>query len=491
MSKIIRNIPNSPLVVQTGKFTGRSPKDRYIVRSKQSEDFVEWGERNTEISLDQFNVLHQQIKTYFESKKTFLFEGNVIADHRYTYKINFETEESWYINFASNIFRQDNVLTNVNNINIFHAPFFQANIKDSELKNTNFVILNIDEKIILIGGTGYAGEIKKSVFSLLNYHLINDDVLPMHCSANFDSKNGTSIYFGLSGTGKTTLSSDSSKKLIGDDEHGWSDQGIFNVEGGCYAKVVGLNAIKEPEIFKASNSPNAIIENVVVDSDGNIDFDNTSITENTRSCYSLNAMDNVFLEENAPHPSNIIMLTCDAFGVLPPVSKLSIEQAIFHFVSGYTAKIAGTEAGVREPKATFSSCFGAPFMPRFIMDYAYLLEKRISQHQSRCWLINTGWWGGPYGTGSRIDLQTTRLILQKCINDSFDHNSFEKSKYYNLSFPTHLDSQKKITLNPVNKWVNEDTYRVASNKLLQLFKSNFINLNLGKNIILKKGSIYY
>ena len=255
MSKIIRNIPNSPLVVQTGKFTGRSPKDRYIVRSKQSEDFVEWGERNTEISLDQFNLLHQQIKTYFESKKTFLFEGNVIADHRYTYKINFETEESWYINFASNIFRQDNVLTNVNNINIFHAPFFQANIKDSELKNTNFVILNLDEKIILIGGTGYAGEIKKSVFSLLNYHLINDDVLPMHCSANFDSKNGTSIYFGLSGTGKTTLSSDSSKKLIGDDEHGWSDQGIFNVEGGCYAKVVGLNAIKNQKYSKLQILP--------------------------------------------------------------------------------------------------------------------------------------------------------------------------------------------------------------------------------------------
>ena len=472
--KIIRKTPSLPLIVHTGKFTGRSPKDRYIVKTSKDIKHVEWGTRNRDISPEQFKVLHHGINQYLQSKKKFIFSGNVIADQQYNYKIHLETEEEWYIKFASNIFRQDNFSSCVSEISILHAPLFHAKTDVHGVKNSNFVIINLEKNIILIGGTGYAGEIKKSIFSLLNYHLINHDILPMHCSANFDKENGT------------TLSSDVTKELIGDDEHGWSTQGIFNVEGGCYAKIFGLNQKKESEIYQATHSPDAIMENVVVNNKGNIDFEDASITENTRSCYPLSVIDNVFSQESAPHPSTIIMLTCDAFGVLPPVSKLSAEQAIFHFISGYTAKIPGTETGIQEPKATFSACFGAPFMPRHIIVYANLLYKRILKHQPRCWLLNTGWWGGPYGIGKRIDLAITRSILKKCISNSFEKNFFLKSKHYNLSFPAYLDRKKEITLNPIDKWSDHKAFENTSKKLLALFKKNFSNLNLPKNSFAEK-----
>ena len=490
--KILQNYSTAPLIVYTGKFTGRSPKDRYFVRTLDNENVIEWGLRTRPVSESTFDDIYKKLNLYLAQKINFDFKGNVISDQLFAFSIILTTEEKWYIQFAKNIFRNDNFSSFRGEIEILHAPSFLLSEKYEDIDNSNFVLIHPEKKIILIGGTGYAGEIKKSVFSLLNIDLINHSILPMHCSANFDANKGTTLYFGLSGTGKTTLSSDSTKKLIGDDEHGWSPSGIFNVEGGCYAKVEGLEEKKEPVIYKATHAPGSIIENVALDSKGNIDFNNTTITENTRSCYSLNEIVNVFKEEYAPHPSTIIMLTCDAFGVLPPVSKLSLEQALFHFVSGYTTKIPGTESGIKAPVATFSPCFGGPFMPRFITDYANLLEKRIAKHQSQCWLINTGWWGGgPYDGGKRINLSITREILNKCIADTFMSDTFTQSEFFNLSFPSFLDDKKKISLNPANKWENKENYKKTAVHLSNLFKENFNKLNMESNSSIQNGCIFY
>jgi phosphoenolpyruvate carboxykinase (ATP) len=489
--KILRNLPSQSLIVNTGEFTGRSPKDRYFVQTNKNKKIIDWSKRNKLVSEKTFNILHLQLQAYLIENINFEFKGNVISDSQNSYGINLLTEEKWYTQFAKNIFRNDNFSSFRGEIQILHAPSFLLSEKFEDIDNSNFVLIHPEKKIILIGGTGYAGEIKKSVFSLLNIDLINHDILPMHCSANFDSNKRTTLYFGLSGTGKTTLSSDSTKKLIGDDEHGWSPSGIFNVEGGCYAKVVGLDEKKEPVIYKATHAPSSIIENVVLDSKGNIDFNDTSITENTRSCYSLDEVDNVYAKECAPHATNIIMLTCDAFGVLPPVSKLSVEQAVFHFVSGYTAKIPGTETNIKVPRATFSPCFGGPFMPRFILDYANFFEKRIVEHQSQCWLINTGWWGGPYGEGQRIDISITREILDKCINDFFTSDTFVQNEYFNLSFPSFLDDEKTISLNPANKWKNKEKYKKTALYLSDLFRENFYKLNMENNSLINKGCIFY
>ena len=488
--QIFHNDSSAPLIVYTGKFTGRSPKDRYFVKTADNENVIEWGVRNRPVSESMFDDIYKKLNAYLAQKTNFDFKGNVISDQQFAFSITLTTEEKWYTQFAKNIFRNDNFSSFRGEMKILHAPYFLLAEKYEGIDNSNFILIHPKKKIILIGGTGYAGEIKKSVFTLLNIDLINHDILPMHCSANFDSNRGTTLYFGLSGTGKTTLSSDSTKKLIGDDEHGWSPSGIFNIEGGCYAKVVGLEKNIDAVIYKATHAPSSIIENVVLDSKGNINFNDTSITENTRSCYSLVEVDNVYAKEYAPHATNIIMLTCDAFGVLPPVSKLSVEQALFHFVSGYTSKIPGTETNIKVPFATFSPCFGGPFMPRFILDYANLLEKRIAEHQPQCWLINTGWWGGPYGKGERIDLSITREMLNKCITDSFTSDTFVQSEYFNLSFPSFLDDEKTISLDPSDKWENKEDYKKTTVSLSNLFKENFYKLNMENNSSIKKGCIF-
>ena len=470
---IIREEISKPLVVRTGKFTGRSPKDRYFVKTKKNKEYIDWGKRNQSVSEKTFDKIFQEIQEYLIQKINYSFKGNVISDSQNSYGIDLLTEQRWYTQFAKNIFRNDSFSNFLETIRIYHAPFFNLKKDFADINNRNFVILHPDKNIILIGGTGYAGEIKKSVFSLLSIALLDQDILPMHCSANYDLQNGTTLYFGLSGTGKTTLSSDSSKELIGDDEHGWSAKGVFNVEGGCYAKVIGLLEKNEPVIYKATHHPTSIIENVVINSNNIIDFKDKTITENTRSCYSLDVIDNTFGKELAPHPSTIIMLTCDAFGVLPPVSKLTIDQAIYNFISGYTAKIPGTESNIIEPIATFSPCFGGPFMPRIINDYAELLRKRLKQYNSQCWLINTGWWGGAYGIGDRIDLSITRLILENCIKNSFDPNKFIHSKFFDLQFPNFLDEDMKISLNPIDKWTNKLEYEEAARNLNILFKKNY------------------
>ena len=474
--KIIREEKLKPLIVHTGKFTGRSPKDRYLVRNTENKDVIDWGDRNQSISEEIFNQVYQKIQEYLLQEINFSFKGNVISDSSNSYGVELLTEERWYTQFAKNIFRNDSISSLNKTIKIYHSPSFIFKKKINDIQNSNFVIIHPSKKIILIGGTGYAGEIKKSVFSLLNIILIDQDILPMHCSANYDEKFGTTIYFGLSGTGKTTLSSDSKKKLIGDDEHGWSKNGIFNVEGGCYAKVSGLNQNKEPDIYNATQHPKSVIENVILDSNNNVDFNDISITENTRSCYSLEVIKNVYKKELAPHPKNIIMLTCDAFGVLPPVSKLNIDQAIYHFISGYTAKIPGTESEITKPKATFSPCFAGPFMPRFIKDYSDLLRIRLKKYESQCWLINTGWWGGAYGIGSRIDLLITRKILDKCISNTFNQNNFKQSNFFDLKFPSFLEDEMITNLDPLDKWVDKKMYKESANNLNKLFEENYNKL---------------
>ena len=474
---IIREEILKPLIVHTGKFTGRSPKDRYFVKTNLNKDLIDWGKRNQPISEKTFDIIFQKIQEHLIQEINYSYSGNVISDSQNSYGVDLLTEERWYTQFAKNIFRNDSFCNFTKIIKIFHAPSFFLKNNFEDVNNSNFVILHPDKKIILIGGTGYAGEIKKSVFSLLNITLLDQDILPMHCSANYDLQNGTTLYFGLSGTGKTTLSSDSSKELIGDDEHGWSNKGIFNIEGGCYAKVVGLDKKKEPAIYKATHSPTSVIENVVINSNNLIDFNNTSITENTRSCYSLNDVDNIYKNDLAPNPSTIIMLTCDAFGVLPPVSQLNIDQAIFHFISGYTAKIPGTESNIIKPIATFSPCYGGPFMPRFINDYADLLRNRLQEHNPKCWLINTGWWGGAYGIGKRIDLSITRTILNKCIKNSFDANQFIQNEYFDLKLPKFLDEEMKISLNPIDKWKDKIEYKKAAISLNDLFIKNYSNFS--------------
>ena len=475
---IIRDQKLEPLIVHTGKFTGRSPEDRYFVKTKENENIINWNLRNQSISEKIFEDVYEGIQEYLFKKINFAFKGNVIADSNNFYAVELLTDEQWYTQFAKNIFRNDNFSNYAETIKIYHAPSFYLKQKLKEIKNSNFVILHPEKKIILIGGTGYSGEIKKSVFSLLNILLVDKNILPMHCSANYSEENGTTIYFGLSGTGKTTLSSDSSKKLIGDDEHGWTADGIFNIEGGCYAKINGLEKNKEPDIYNATQHPTSIVENVILDSNNCIDFNNISITENTRSCYALDIVKNVYQNELAPHPSSILMLTCDAFGVLPPVSKLSAEQAIFHFISGYTAKIPGTESNIKKPIATFSPCFGGPFMPRYISEYANLFRERINEFDSQCWLINTGWWGGAYGVGRRIDLNITRKILTKCISNSFDPSRFKKSNFFDLNFPTFLEDKMITSLNPLDKWKDKDMYRNVANNLNKLFQENYSKLSI-------------
>ena len=470
---VIREEKLTPLIVNTGQFKGRSPKDRYFVKTKESEGIIDWGSRNQSVSEKTFDEVYKKIQEHLIQEINFSFRGNVISDSKNSYGIDLLTEERWYTQFAKNIFRNDVFSNLFETIKIYHAPSFTLKKKINDISMSNFVIIHPEKKIILIGGTGYAGEIKKSVFSLLSIDLVDQNILPMHCSANYDKLNGTTIYFGLSGTGKTTLSSDSSKELIGDDEHGWSINGVFNIEGGCYAKIAGLKEENEPVIYKATQHPTSVIENVFLDSSNHIDFNNLSITENTRSCYSLEVIENVYKKELAPHPTNIIMLTCDAFGVLPPVSKLTNEQAIFHYISGYTAKIPGTESDIKKPKATFSPCFGGPFMPRFINDYADLLYRRLLEFNSQCWLINTGWVGGAYGIGKRIDLSITRQILNKCISNSFNSKNFKKSDFFDLNFPCFLEEEKVTSLDPIDMWNDKEMYKEVASNLNKLFKENF------------------
>jgi phosphoenolpyruvate carboxykinase (ATP) len=465
------------LMVDTGEFTGRSPKDKFTVKDTITKDTVWWGDVNFPFETDKFNSLRKKMTDYATGKTLYVHDAFVCADPAYRLKVRVITETPWANLFATNLFLRptaEELKTYTPEWHIICLPGFKANSKEDGTRQHNFTMLNFTEKQILIGGSAYTGEIKKSVFTLLNYTLpLEKGVLSMHCSANIGKSGDTAIFFGLSGTGKTTLSADPERNLIGDDEHGWSDTSIFNFEGGCYAKCVNLSKEKEPEIFNAIRF-GTLLENVrCLDNSTKVDYDNISVTENTRAAYPINHIDNAVEPSVGGLPKNIFFLTCDAYGVLPPISKLTIPQAMYHFISGYTAKIAGTEMGVTEPQLTFSACFGKAFLPLHPFQYAELLGKKLEKHNVNVWLVNTGWSGGPYGVGSRMKLSYTRAMITSALNGSMEKGKFETLPIFNMQMPTVCPDVPLEILNPRNTWKDKDAYDAKANDLAIAFNKNF------------------
>ncbi len=465
-----------PFVATTGKHTGRSAEDKFIVKDSTTEKKV-WWEQNKPFSPDKFEALQKKVIAYLENKDIFVQDCFVGADPEHRYPVRIMTETAWHSIFVRNMFfRQEPrfIHSTPPKFTILHAPSFQANPATDGTRSETFIILNFTTGIVLIGGTAYAGEIKKAVFTLLNFCYPDENVFPMHSSINVGRYNDVALFFGLSGTGKTTLSTDSDRVLIGDDEHGWGPKGTFNFERGCYAKVIRLSSETEPEIFGTTQRFGTILENVVFDPNSRIiDFNSDKITENTRASYPISYIPRASQIGVAGHPKNIIMLTADAFGVLPPVAKLTTEQAMYHFISGYTAKLAGTEMGIKEPKATFSTCFGAPFMPRHSSEYANLLGQRMEKHRSHAWLINTGWSGGPYGVGSRMSLPHTRSILKAIFAGQLNDVPTEKDPFFGLQIPKSCSGVPENILNPKTSWQNKTAYDEKAKDLAKQFVENF------------------
>ena len=464
--------------INTGKFTGRSPKDRFIVKDELTKDAVWWGDINIPFEGNKFDSLQAKMGEYLSGKKLYVRDVYACADPRYKLKIRVITELPWSNMFAYNMFLRpsEEELKNFEpDWVVINAPGFMADPAVDGTRQENFAILNFGKQMAIVGGTGYTGEIKKGIFSALNFILPHQkNVLSMHCSANVGKDDDTALFFGLSGTGKTTLSADPNHKLIGDDEHGWTaDNTIFNFEGGCYAKVIDLTEEKEPDIFRAIK-PGALLENVDFKGDTNeVDFEGSSITENTRVSYPIYHIDNIQEPSLAKNPKNIFFLTCDAYGVLPPISKLTPGQAAFHFISGYTAKVAGTEAGITEPVTTFSACFGAPFMPLHPTKYADMLSEKMQDAGVNVWLINTGWSGGPYGVGSRMKLGYTRAMITAALNGELDNVEFVNHEVFGLAMPTTCPNVPNEVLSPKNTWENKDEYDKVANDLSKKFNKNF------------------
>jgi phosphoenolpyruvate carboxykinase (ATP) len=465
------------LAVDTGEFTGRSPKDRFIVKDAQTEKEVWWGDINIPFESDKFDKLYDRVTAYLANKDVYVRDAYAGADENYKLRLRVVTELAWSNLFASNMFINptDSEIENFDpEWHIINVPGFLADPEIDGTRQHNFAILNFTKKCIIIGGTGYTGEIKKGIFSVLNFILpTQKNVLPMHCSANIGADNDTAIFFGLSGTGKTTLSSDPNRKLIGDDEHGWSDNSVFNFEGGCYAKTIDLSAEKEPQIFDAIKF-GALLENIVFNEDGNtVDYTDGSKTENTRVSYPLDHIDNAVVPSVGSEPKNIFFLTCDAYGVLPPISKLSKAQAMYHFMSGYTAKVAGTEAGITEPTTAFSACFGAPFMPLHPSRYAEMLGDKLAKNDVKVWLINTGWSGGAYGVGERIKLKYTRAMITAALEGKLNDVTYTTHPIFGLEMPTECEGVSADILNPKNTWADKNAYDEKANLLAEKFVANF------------------
>lgn len=466
------------LAADTGKFTGRSPKDRFIVKDELTENNVWWGNINQPISPENFEILYAKVADYLSGKELFVRDATACAAENHAISLRAVTESAYQSVFVNNMFiRPETVDPNSRpEWTILAASGYTcAEYATYGLHNPNFVVINFTKKIILIAGTGYTGEIKKGIFTVLNFILpLQRNVLSMHCSANTDANNETALYFGLSGTGKTTLSADKERRLIGDDEHGWDDAGVFNFEGGCYAKCVGLDPDKEPEIFSAVKF-GALLENINFYPGTRIpDYDNIDKTENTRVAYPIHHIENIAPGSRGGAPKNIFFLTADAFGVLPPVSKLSVTQAMYHFISGYTAKVAGTEVGVTEPKAVFSACFGEAFLPLHPSKYAELLrEKLTASPDINVWLINTGWIAGPYGVGRRIKLAYTRAIIKAALNGTLNEASFNTHPIFGLEYPTSCPAVPDNVLNPMSLWDNKEAYHAQAKQLAKLFVENF------------------
>ena len=474
MGKIVKS---GALAINTGKFTGRAPKDRFIVRDDVTERNINWGDINQGIDTEKYQKIKTELINYLDGKKVFGRKAYACADRTYQLNINLITEYPWSNLFGYNMFlrpSKDSLKDFKHDWVILCAPGFSIkNPTKKGINQQNFSILNFKEKVILIGGSGYTGEIKKGIFSVLNYILPQEKkILSMHCSANIGEKNDTALFFGLSGTGKTTLSADPNRKLIGDDEHGWSNNSIFNFEGGCYAKCVNLSYETEPDIFSAIKK-GALLENVGFKNENEVDFSNTEKTENTRVSYPIFHIKNIAKPSEGPLPKNIFFLTADAFGVLPPISKLTREQAMYHFISGYTSKIAGTEEGIIEPQATFSACFGSPFMPLHPTKYAQMLGEKMEKENVNVWLINTGWSGGEYGVGNRIKLKYTRAMIQASIDNRLKNVKYIKHNIFGLNMPIICNDVPERILNPINTWENQQLYLSKAKNLAKLFHLNF------------------
>ncbi len=465
-------------LVSTGKFTGRSPKDKHVVKTASVADTI-WWDANAEMSEAGFDALYADMLAHMKGKDYFVQDLVGGADRAHAINVRMVTELAWHGLFIRHMLRRpdlDEVDEFIADFTVINCPSFKANPEKHDCQSETVIALNFDRKLILIGGTEYAGENKKSVFTLLNYLLPEKGIMPMHCSANHAMGNpvDTAIFFGLSGTGKTTLSADPERMLIGDDEHGWSDRGTFNFEGGCYAKTINLNAEAEPEIYATTSKFGTVIENMVYDPETKeLDFEDDSLTANMRCAYPLHYISNASHSALGGHPKNIIMLTCDAFGVLPPIARLSPAQAMYHFLSGFTAKVAGTERGVTEPQPTFSTCFGAPFMPRRPEVYGNLLREKIAQHGATCWLVNTGWTGGAYGTGSRMPIKATRALLTAALDGTLAKVEFRKDPNFGFDVPISVPGVPDILLDPRRTWDDATAYDVQADKLVQMFSDNF------------------
>ncbi|MFN5888036.1 MAG: phosphoenolpyruvate carboxykinase (ATP) [Flavobacteriales bacterium] len=474
---------NGALAIETGTFTGRSPKDRFIVKDQITQDHVWWGDINLAMSPAHFDGLYRKMMAYVEGKELFVRDAYACASAAYRMNLRVVTEYPWSNLFAHNMFLRPDASELVDFLPEWHIiclPSFLANPEEDGTRQSNFAVINFSEKKILIGGTGYTGEIKKGIFSALNFILPHEhNVLSMHCSANIGHMGDTAVFFGLSGTGKTTLSSDPNRKLIGDDEHGWSQNEVFNFEGGCYAKTIDLSEEKEPQIFQAIK-PGALLENIIFSEGSNhVNYADGSITENTRVSYPIFHIENIARPSVGTAPKNIFFLTADAFGVLPPISLLTKAQAMYHFMSGYTAKVAGTEVGITEPTTTFSAGFGAAFLPLHPAKYAQLLGEKLEGTEIQVWLINTGWTGGSYGTGSRMKLSYTRAMITAALEGALDEVPFETLPVFNLSVPMSCPGVPSTLLNPRNTWENKSEYDVTAERLAEKFIVNFKKFEAG------------
>ena len=469
-------VDGGPFNAVTSPHTGRSPNDKFVVRDENTEADVWWGKVNQPISPEHYAALREDVLTHLEGQDLYVRDMWAGADPEYRLAVRVITPNAWHNLFAHNMFRRpgdDELEGMVPGFTILHAPEYEADPARHGTRTSTFILVNFTAKEILIGGTRYAGELKKSIFSILNYLLPKQGVLSMHCSANVGPDGDTALFFGLSGTGKTTLSADPERGLIGDDEHGWSDQGIFNFEGGCYAKAVKLSPEGEPEIYATTRMFGTVLENCIVDDKRRVDFDDISITENTRISYPLEYIGNFVPDAQGGHPKNIVFLTADAYGVLPPISRLTAEQAMFYFLSGYTAKVAGTERGVKEPQPTFSACFGQVFLPLHPGVYADLLGKRIAEHGSHVWLVNTGWTGGPYGEGSRMKLGYTRAMVRAALAGRLDDVATAEVPFFGLQVPTEVPGVPSEVLLPRETWQDRDAYDAKARELANAFCKNF------------------
>ena len=479
------------LCAHTGKHTARSAQDKFIVKEPSSEGNIWWGDQNVAIAEAAFDKLYAKVQGYLADKEIYQRDCYAGSDPKNRLNVRVYTELAWHSLFAGHMFIEPpaSALAGFKpDFTVVTVPGFHALPQVDGTRGAAFIIVNFKKKMVLIGGTAYAGEIKKSIFSVMNYLLPLKGVMPMHCSANVGKAGDTAIFFGLSGTGKTTLSSDPLRRLIGDDEHGWADNGVFNFEGGCYAKVINLSAEAEPQIYAATGRFGTILENVVYDKRTRaLDLNDGSLTENTRAAYPLEFIDNAIKGAAFPHPKNIVMLTYDAFGVLPPIAKLSYAQAMYHFISGYTAKVANTEMGIKEPKATFSTCFGAPFMSHHPTVYAELLEKKMRDNKADCWLINTGLCGGPYGVGKRMSIKHTRALLNSALDGKLAKVNFTKDPVFGFEIPAECPGVPSEILNPREAWADKAQYDAKYKQLAGLFTYNFKKFNVTSKVIAKAG----